>query len=92
MAHTKATGSTQNNRDSLPKYLGVKLFDGQKANAGNIIIRQRGTKFYPGHNVRTGRDYTLYAAIAGIVKFAQKRKTSFGGKIKRVSVVNVVTA
>ena len=92
MAHTKATGSTSNNRDSQPKYLGVKLFDGEKANAGNIIIRQRGTKFYPGRNVRSGRDFTLYAAAAGLVKFATKRKMGFDGKARRVKVVNVVVA
>lgn len=92
MAHTKATGSTQNNRDSQPKYLGVKLFDGQKADAGNIIIRQNGTKFYPGQNVRRGRDFTLYAAATGLVKFATKRKVSFDGKVKRVNIVNVLPA
>ena len=92
MAHTKATGSTSNNRDSQPKYLGVKLFDGEKANEGNIIIRQCGTKFQPGQNVRRGRDYTLYAAVGGVVKFSEKRKTGFDGKIKRVSMVSIVAA
>src|SRR3989344_4662697 len=64
MAHTKAIGSTQLGRDSQPKYLGVKLHDGQMAKPGNIIIRQRGTKFLPGKGVRLGHDYTIYAAVA----------------------------
>jgi len=77
MAHTKATGSTSNLRDSKPKYLGVKLSAGQNAKTGAIIIRQRGTKFYPGENVKAGRDWTLYAMKPGLVKFSTKRKTSF---------------
>lgn len=90
MAHTKATGSTSNLRDSKPKYLGVKLFGGERAKIGSIIIRQRGTKFYPGENVKVGRDWTLYAMKSGLVKFGTKRKTSFDGKTSRVSVVSVV--
>ncbi|OGF52256.1 50S ribosomal protein L27 [Candidatus Giovannonibacteria bacterium RIFCSPLOWO2_02_FULL_43_11b] len=91
MAHTKATGSTSNLRDSKPKYLGVKLFAGERAKVGSIIVRQRGTKFYPGENVKAGRDWTLYSMISGLVKFSTKRKTSFDGKTSRVSVVNVVS-
>lgn len=91
MAHTKSGGSTKNVRDSKPKYLGVKLFDGQTAQAGSIIIRQRGNKFYPGKNVREGRDHTLFATTEGKVKFSTKRKTRFDGKTKRVAMVDVVT-
>ncbi|MDX1460745.1 MAG: 50S ribosomal protein L27 [Xanthomonadales bacterium] len=69
MAHKKAGGSTRNGRDSNPKYLGVKLYGGQEAVAGNIIVRQRGTRFHAGANVGVGRDHTLYALADGKVKF-----------------------
>ncbi len=69
MAHKKAGGSTRNGRDSNPKYLGVKRFGGQRVRAGNILVRQRGTRFYPGRNVGMGRDFTLYALIDGHVVF-----------------------
>lgn len=69
MAHKKAGGSTRNGRDSNPKYLGVKRFGGQLVRAGNILVRQRGTRFYPGRNVGVGRDFTLYALIDGRVVF-----------------------
>ena len=72
MAHKKAGGSTRNGRDSNPKYLGIKRFGGEQVQAGCIIVRQRGTKFYPGHNVGMGTDHTLYALIDGQVKFAVK--------------------
>jgi len=72
MAHKKAGGSTRNGRDSNPKYLGVKLFGGQEAKAGSIIVRQRGTKFYPGNFVKIGRDDTLYATAHGKVEFSVK--------------------
>ncbi len=72
MAHKKAGGSTRNGRDSNPKYLGVKRFGGELVRAGNILVRQRGTKFYPGRNVGMGRDYTLYALIDGRVVFERK--------------------
>ena len=72
MAHKKAGGSTRNGRDSNPKFLGVKRFGGQKVTAGNIIIRQRGTKTNPGKNVGMGRDHTLYALIDGKVHFAKR--------------------
>lgn len=91
MAHTKAIGSTQLGRDSQPKYLGVKLYDGQIAKPGNIIIRQRGTKFIPGKGVRLGHDYTIYAAVAGKVKFTTKKKELFNGRKRLVKVVNVTT-
>ena len=72
MAHKKAGGSTKNGRDSESKRLGVKLFGGQAAKAGAIIIRQRGTRFHPGDNVKIGRDHTLFATAEGAVKFEVK--------------------
>jgi large subunit ribosomal protein L27 len=75
MAHKKGVGSTRNGRDSESKRLGVKRYGGQLVNAGNILVRQRGTKFHPGFNVGTGSDYTLFAKITGIVKFERKGKT-----------------
>ena len=70
MAHKKAGGSTRNGRDSNPKYLGVKLYGGQAVEAGNIIVRQRGTQFHPGTGVGLGRDHTLFALVDGKVHFA----------------------
>lgn len=81
-AHKKGVGSSRNGRDSESKRLGVKRYDGQWVKAGNILVRQRGTKIYPGLNVGVGRDYTLYALADGYVKFE-----SFGKDKKRVSVV-----
>ncbi len=72
MAHKKAGGSTRNSRDSNPQYLGVKIFGGQAVLAGNIIMRQRGTKVHPGVNVGMGRDHTLFALTAGTVVFHRK--------------------
>ncbi len=89
MSKTKASGTTGLGRDSLPKYLGVKLFEGQKAKAGMIIIRQRGTKFLAGKNVKKGADDTLYAIKEGLVKFKTKRKKGFNGFQRRVKIVNV---
>lgn len=90
MAHTKAGGAAKNLRDSLPKYLGVKLYDGQEAKPGSILVRQRGTKILPGQNVKIGKDHTLYAVLSGVVKFTEKKKTRFDGKTKRHKIVNVV--
>jgi large subunit ribosomal protein L27 len=73
MAHKKAGGSTRNGRDSNPKYLGVKRFGGQFVRAGNILVRQRGTKYFPGHNVGKGGDDTLFALADGYVSFATSR-------------------
>ena len=81
MAHKKGMGSTKNGRDSNSKRLGVKSADGQKINAGSIIIRQRGTKVHPGKNVSRGKDDTLFALIDGFVKFERKGKDK-----KKVSV------
>lgn len=89
MAKTKAAGATKLGRDSLPKYLGIKLFDGQKAKVGQILVRQRGTKFLPGKNVVRGGDDTLYALKEGIVRFVTKKKKNFNGSRKVVKVVNV---
>ena len=79
MAHKKGVGSSRNGRDSNPKYLGVKIYGGQAIDAGNIIVRQRGTQFHPGPGVGLGRDHTLYALQDGKVEFstkgAQKRRT-----------------
>jgi large subunit ribosomal protein L27 len=81
MAHKKGLGSTRNGRDSNPKYRGVKKFGGETVIAGNIIIRQKGTRWHPGLNVGMGRDYTLYTLIDGVVKFER-----FGKDRQKVSV------
>ena len=81
MAHKKGTGSTRNGRDSNAQRLGVKRYGGQAVRAGNIIVRQRGTKFHPGNNVGIGKDDTLFALIEGIVKFEHKTSSR-----KKVSV------
>lgn len=77
MASKKAAGSTKNGRDSKSKRLGVKRFGGQQVLAGTIIVRQRGTQFHVGRNVKMGRDHTLYAAIQGLVKFERMDKKRF---------------
>ena len=83
MAHKKGVGSTRNGRDSNPKYLGVKIYGGQAVNGGNIIVRQRGTKFHAGSGVGMGRDHTLYATIDGVVEF--KTRGEYGRKF--ISVI-----
>jgi large subunit ribosomal protein L27 len=90
MAHKKAGGSTALGRDSESKRLGVKLSDGQKAKSGNIIIRQRGTKYHPGENVRRGNDDTLFAVANGNVKFSTKKLKKFNGQLKDAKIVSVV--
>ena len=89
MAKTKAAGATKLGRDSLPKYLGVKLFGGQMAKPGMIIIRQRGTKFLPGKNVKRGKDDTLYAIAEGVVRFGTKRKRSFDNSQRIAKIVSI---
>jgi len=89
MSKTKSAGSTSLGRDSQPKYLGIKLSGGQKAQPGSIIIRQRGTKFLPGKNVRRGKDDTLYAITKGIVKFVTKKIKKFDGNRRIAKVVSV---
>ncbi|GAA7680992.1 50S ribosomal protein L27 [Helicobacter pylori] len=83
MAHKKGQGSTQNNRDSAGRRLGVKKFGSEFVRAGNIIVRQRGTKMHPGNNVGMGKDHTLYALIDGVVKFEYKDRNR-----KKVSVIS----
>jgi large subunit ribosomal protein L27 len=90
MAHRKAGGTARNLRDSNPQYLGVKISDGQKAKAGAIIIRQRGTDVLPGDNVDMGKDHTLHAKIDGTVKFGTKRKKNFDNKIVVKKIVHIV--
>tara|TARA_B100001167_G_C16680075_1_gene261927 strand:- start:328 stop:606 length:279 start_codon:yes stop_codon:yes gene_type:complete len=92
MAHRKAGGSAKNLRDSNPKYLGVKLADGQSAKTGSIIVRQRGTKYMPGSNVGLGKDHTLFALKEGTVKFGSKRKKGYNNQTKVKKVVSVVEA
>ncbi len=91
MAHRKAGGSAKNLRDSNPKYLGVKITDGQKVNTGGVIVRQRGTKILAGNNVGIGKDHTLFSLLDGIVKFKNVRKTNFNGKTLRRKKVEVIT-
>lgn len=89
MAHRKSGGSTQLGRDSISKRLGVKIFGGQKVKTGNIIVRQRGTKFHPGKNVKRGKDDTLFSLKDGIVKFAFKKVKSYTGKLAGRRFVSV---
>lgn len=90
MAHKKAGGSTSNLRDSNAQRLGVKLTTGQFAKAGSIIVRQRGTKFRVGQNVKRGKDDTLFAKVSGIVKFTRKKIKRFDGRLKLARFVNIV--
>jgi len=90
MAHKKAGGSTALGRDSAGKRLGVKLTDGQFAKAGAIIIRQRGTKYHPGKNVKRGNDDTLFAKVAGMVKFTTKKLRKFNNQLKNTKIVSVL--
>ena len=89
MAHTKAGGSTKLGRDSIAKRLGVKLQDGQKVTAGQIIIRQRGTKYHPAENVGRGGDDTLFALKNGVVKFFVKNRTHFDRSRRKATFVAV---
>lgn len=82
MAHKKGVGSSKNGRDSNPQYLGVKRYGGQFVNAGNILVRQRGTQFHPGRNVGRGRDDTLFALIDGVVHFER-----YGRRRQKISVL-----
>ncbi len=89
MAHRKAGGTARNLRDSNPKYLGVKLYAGETAKVGSVILRQRGTRYEPGANVGLGKDHTLFALKPGVVSFRTKRKTRFNGQVVRKQVVDV---
>jgi large subunit ribosomal protein L27 len=90
MAHTKAGGSTQNLRDSQSKRLGVKKFAGQPVKPGNIIVRQRGSKFRASDGVRVGKDDTLYADTTGVVAFFKRKIKKFNGQLQEARYVKVV--
>ncbi len=90
MAHKKAGGSTALGRDSQAQRLGVKLYAGEMAQPGVIIIRQRGTKFRPGLNVKRGSDDTLFALSSGVVQFTQRKLKRFDGNLGRAIIVNVI--
>ncbi|MFH1226256.1 MAG: 50S ribosomal protein L27 [bacterium] len=90
MAHKKAGGSTGLGRDSQSKRLGVKLYQGEFAKTGAIIIRQRGTKFRPGKNVKKGKDDTLFATAEGLVNFSQRKLPRFDGKLRPAKIVSVM--
>lgn len=90
MSKVKAGGTAKNLTDSKPKYLGVKLSDGQTAKQGAIIIRQRGTRYVSGKNTGVGRDHTIFATKEGIVKFSNKRKTKFNSKTLNKKSVEVI--
>jgi len=90
MAHKKAGGSAKNLTDSKPKYLGTKLYDGEVAGIGSIIVRQRGTRILPGKNVGLGKDHTLFALKPGKVKFGSKRKTNFDNTSSVKKIVHVI--
>jgi large subunit ribosomal protein L27 len=90
MSTKKSAGVSRLGRDSQSKRLGVKIADGQTAQAGNIIIRQRGTQYYPGENVGMGVDHTLFALVDGKVKFSEKRKKRLNNTSDKVKVVNIV--
>lgn len=92
MAHTKAGGSTKLGRESASQRLGVKRSAGQLVNAGEVLVRQRGSKYVPGLNARKGKDDTIYAVKKGLVKFLSKRKVRFDGNIRSVKIVTVQLA
>ncbi|KKP37212.1 MAG: 50S ribosomal protein L27, large subunit ribosomal protein L27 [Candidatus Peregrinibacteria bacterium GW2011_GWF2_33_10] len=81
MAHKKAGGSSRNGRDSVAKRRGVKLYEGETARAGNIIIRQKGTNYFPGEHVAMGKDFTLFAMEDGVVYYKQKKQKKFNGRV-----------
>ncbi len=92
MAHKKAGGSTALGRESHSKRLGVKIYSGEPVNAGQIIIRQRGSKYREGNNVRRGGDDTLYAAVAGIVRFSRRKVARFTGALKQTTYISIEKA
>jgi len=89
MSHKKAGGSTKNGRDSVAKRLGVKAFGGERVKAGSIIVRQRGTKYFPGENTGIGKDHTIFALIDGEVHFTKKALKKFDGRTFKDTVVNI---
>jgi len=92
MAHTKSLGTTKLGRDSASKRLGVKRSDGQAVTPGQILIRQRGTRYLPGKNVKRAGDDTLLSLVSGIVKFSTKKKVGFSGKVRMATVVSVLAS
>ncbi len=92
MSHKKAGGSTNNGRDSVAKRLGVKVFGGQAVKAGGIIIRQRGTKFFPGENTGMGKDHTIFSKVEGKVLFTEKNLKKYDGRKFKDKIVNVEPA
>lgn len=91
MAHKKAGGSTRLGRDSNPQYLGVKVYGGERIGAGNVIVRQRGTRFHAGAHVARGKDDTLFALKSGVVEFKTKKARNFTGNLVKRTFVSVVT-
>ncbi len=90
MAHKKAGGSTALGRDSVSKRLGVKIFGNQAVKKGQIIVRQKGTKYHPGKNVGIGGDSTLYSMMDGLVQFQHKQVRKFHGNLRKTKIVNVI--
>lgn len=90
MSHKKAAGSTRNGRDSNAKRLGVKVTGGDTVHAGAIIIRQKGTKFFPGKNVGMGKDYTIFAIKDGMVNFTEKKMKKYDGRVFKDIIVNII--
>ena len=90
MAHRKAQGSTRLGRDSISKRLGVKLYENQIAKAGSILVRQRGSKFRPGRNVKKGGDDTLFALMAGKVHFYRRKKIRYDGSLKWANFISII--
>lgn len=89
MAHKKAAGGTKLGRDSQSKRLGIKLFEGEFASPGSIIVRQRGTKYIAGENTSLGKDHTIFAVTKGLVKFKKKMLPNFTGNKKRKTIINI---
>ena len=90
MAHKKSAGTSKNGRDSNPKYLGVKLTEGDRAQAGSVLIRQRGTDVMAGRGVGMGKDHTLFALTSGTIKFGTRRKINFDNKTSVKKIVHIV--
>lgn len=90
MSHKKAAGSSRNGRDSNAKRLGVKVTGGDSVKAGAIIIRQKGTKFFPGKNVGMGKDYTIFATKDGVVNFTEKKMKKYDGRVFKDIIVNII--
>lgn len=92
MAHKLSAGSTRLGRDSNAQRLGIKLYAGEKAKAGSIIVRQRGTKYHLGENVKLGKDDTIFSLVEGVVKFSKRKMKKFDNNFKTSTVVNVITS